>query len=689
MAKRFFRTLGRSRKQEDDLDSDSGHSFTERRAALRSTNFSGDELYSEEDSIYEPLNISKFETRFLKVIRIPRNPTKRMSFEIEKFSLSRPPNYLTLSYCWGDITHLSSIRVSGNKVYISKNLESALRHSGFEPGDYIWADAICINQDDDNEKAHQIGLMGHIYSKAQETAVWLGEESRDTPHAYDLITEIQALASNSHMNFIPSDEFASALRDTYYPIRSLRGLYELLTRPYWERVWIIQEIAKSQKVKVRCGTYCFDLAALLAISEHVDDLSKHNHTLISAIQEFREQEISAQRGGLRMPLLQALIRSRHSLATNPRDKVYALLNLTRDGNDLIPMPSYTESAGEIFRDLTMTFRRSPYAMESIILSPWVPLVTKSKAHSWAVDWADLAFNIPPWLASNISTRYIARSGEEPNKLLEFSKELRVRVKQLVKIESISDASMAYAVQQQVPVEKAPSIMISFCSTLWGTFFSKTPKVPHAELVWALVYIIAYDRSQTNWDSRRRAAHTQDVIKQLSWLIVDSFPLAIWARECLSNRTAFFRELASTMPTEDARTFYSLRDEHGMQSTGISLSDKISPLNPLHELSVGAMHVWDELLSSLDMRPEYGFQFAICNGGDVVLVPYAAREEDRIYQVHGCHLPVILRKNFFIGEACIGIDSDGHWIAARDYPRTAEADTTKYLYLRLRRGTDDD
>jgi hypothetical protein len=41
---------------------------------------------------------------------------------------------------------------------------------------YIWADAICINQSDVEEKTEQVRMMGDIYEAAQIVVIWLGPE---------------------------------------------------------------------------------------------------------------------------------------------------------------------------------------------------------------------------------------------------------------------------------------------------------------------------------------------------------------------------------------------------------------------------------------------------------------------------------------------------------------------------------
>jgi hypothetical protein len=104
-------------------------------------------------------------------------------------------------------------------------------------------------------------------------------------------------------------------------------------------------------------------------------LSERTRTLLRAIVRFRAQE--QEYGGLstntRMPLFEALIRSRYSLATDPRDKVYALLGMTSDGSNLAPLPTYAGSVEKIFYDLTNAIIRSQQPSNVVLLANEVPL----------------------------------------------------------------------------------------------------------------------------------------------------------------------------------------------------------------------------------------------------------------------------------------------------------------------------
>lgn len=93
---------------------------------------------------------------------------------------------------------------------------------------YLWIGALCINQDDIPERDHQVGLMSRIYSPAGMVLVWLRPASRSTSNK----TGWPADLTNEH---------------NYEEMRSI------LSRPYWTRLWILQEIVLAKSITVICG----------------------------------------------------------------------------------------------------------------------------------------------------------------------------------------------------------------------------------------------------------------------------------------------------------------------------------------------------------------------------------------------------------------------------------------------------
>ena len=106
-------------------------------------------------------------------------------------ALKDAPRFNVLSYCWGGQPRDQPILVSGCQALITESLATALRHlrPAFE-GFYTWADAICINQDDLQEKTWQVQLMRDVYSAATRVIIWLGPSTSETNMAFDGIQEL-------------------------------------------------------------------------------------------------------------------------------------------------------------------------------------------------------------------------------------------------------------------------------------------------------------------------------------------------------------------------------------------------------------------------------------------------------------------------------------------------------------------
>ncbi|OAL03178.1 HET-domain-containing protein, partial [Phaeosphaeriaceae sp. SRC1lsM3a] len=179
---------------------------------------------------YSSLDYGRFETRFLCLAALIGDEADQLlRFDIEIGSISNPPDFQALSYCWGKDLGKAEIWVSGTKLNVSTNLEAALRSSGVAVGTRIWVDAICINQNDLYEKSYQVKMMGQIYSKAKKVITWLGVEA---PYSYAAARVVNKITRRCMTEQVDIDI----------------GLAELFSRSYWERVWIIQEVAKASVV---------------------------------------------------------------------------------------------------------------------------------------------------------------------------------------------------------------------------------------------------------------------------------------------------------------------------------------------------------------------------------------------------------------------------------------------------------
>jgi hypothetical protein len=161
-----------------------------------------------------------------------------------KFSSRSRPKYEALSYMWGPPEESQLIYVNEVPVRIRANLHSALRHLQLpsEPR-CLWVDALCINQDDVEERNHQVAQMGRIYSLARLVVAWVGDSDRLSDSAMSLFSTWNP----------PSFDVWNPYLDDRLTLHGLTAVKSFCYRAYWERLWIIQEIVLATNIVVQCG----------------------------------------------------------------------------------------------------------------------------------------------------------------------------------------------------------------------------------------------------------------------------------------------------------------------------------------------------------------------------------------------------------------------------------------------------
>jgi hypothetical protein len=158
--------------------------------------------------------------------------------------------YTALSYCWGNDLPDISISINGFAFKITKNLHQALlslrqRHRYKQ----IWIDAICINQSDLEEKNMHIREMGMIYASAALVFVWLGEEDEEPAWAIQTISQLCDY-ENSEKD---DDRPYSTEVDTFLDAKQVSALNAFYNRPWFKRLWIVQEYFLSKDAVLACG----------------------------------------------------------------------------------------------------------------------------------------------------------------------------------------------------------------------------------------------------------------------------------------------------------------------------------------------------------------------------------------------------------------------------------------------------
>ncbi|KAE8394461.1 HET-domain-containing protein [Aspergillus alliaceus] len=330
---------------------------------------------------YSTLQLKPDTVRLARLLPPEKND---IQIKCELFNYSLPERsdrkhpYEALSYVWGSEMKPNTIILNGSAFSITQNLYTALtylRHPQLERT--IWVDAICINQDDDDEKSIQIPLMRAIYAQANRVIVWLGEAMADGDKALKTIhylAEDKSLQDKSLLAQNWDTSEAACLR--------------LLQREWFQRIWVLQEVGVARCISIICGSvevnghiFCEGLSNL----RHSVKLPRSILPVLSLIRGalFRPSYDIDSHGTLAIGELLDMYRNHN--ATKPHDKVYALLGLSKENTDKAGLkPNYRLQWNEVFKQVAMHIFPSSCSVET-----WPGAqVAVIKGKGWILGYVD-------------------------------------------------------------------------------------------------------------------------------------------------------------------------------------------------------------------------------------------------------------------------------------------------------------
>ncbi|CAF3630277.1 hypothetical protein SNK05_002114 [Fusarium graminearum] len=238
-------------------------------------------------------------------------------------NLSDIQPYDAVSYVWGDMKDPISISVqdadgSQTHVRISRNCHAALS-SLRDPhaSRLLWIDSICIDQESTAEKNHQIGLMGLIYQNASKVMVYLGKGTSESDTAMRCLRELDEPSNDNSLAAVGA---SAVLQENRVAVDNL------FKRPWFFRVWVLQEITFAQTATVICGDYQLDWESFKTFyhwNVNAGWIEKLPFSINYAVSP--SPFVSYVTYGER--LLKILVDTRSCGATDPRDKLYAIIPL--------------------------------------------------------------------------------------------------------------------------------------------------------------------------------------------------------------------------------------------------------------------------------------------------------------------------------------------------------------------------
>ena len=199
-------------------------------------------------SAYTVLDSENAEFRLLRLRST--SSAERIECELRAFSLrdGNPTPYKALSYQWGGNECSHHVRLNNETIHVRKNLHGFLSQMVVEQRqDWFFIDAFCINQDDEEERASQVNLMGTIYRCADEVMAWILREPFYPANDFRFAYYDKAETPNAEQKDVLEGILFSEGR-----VKELRIL--VLFNSFWSRIWIIQEVLLAKRLTVRIGS---------------------------------------------------------------------------------------------------------------------------------------------------------------------------------------------------------------------------------------------------------------------------------------------------------------------------------------------------------------------------------------------------------------------------------------------------
>ncbi|KXT18226.1 hypothetical protein AC579_2895 [Pseudocercospora musae] len=285
--------------------------------------------------------------------------------------------YDALSYTWG--CHSDKVvTLNGPPGFaVTDNLFVALqRLRKTEEAVWLWIDAICINQNDLDERARQIRLMGRIYNRARKVLIWLGDAD-----------EPETVTEQTYKWTFGWSAPVSAFQD--WQLRSLAAAIRNTRPSWWTRAWVLQETVLAYWDPPICfGTFTMTVSEFNWMSSLIEDEGPTQTAIFLRVREdlrrtpFMERKLDQTWTRSITEYAKRLCRLD---ATDPRDKVYSVLGVIHPTEQEKIVIDYTKEIWKVYANATgaaITANQILELLAFVTVDRW----RAANLPSWAVDF---------------------------------------------------------------------------------------------------------------------------------------------------------------------------------------------------------------------------------------------------------------------------------------------------------------
>ncbi|KAK8135690.1 heterokaryon incompatibility protein [Apiospora sp. TS-2023a] len=365
-------------------------------------------------SPHRPLGDSPTEIRIVNLL--PGEYGDPIECVLEHIDMDTTKSYEALSYCWGEASITKPILLDSKSYAVTTNLFDGLQrlrktHSPRR----LWIDSLCINQSDLAERSRQVQKMKEIYERALNVVVWLGEcrpwSTEAVREVFDFVVELAFACRNDIRDKMIARYGYSKLW------QQQRKWIEFIRQHQWfERMWVLQEVAvRPSMVKYRpdlepllmCGELKMSfywLKSSTSFWERLPETHKSlaiglyppldRHLLIHQIHQGHREDHRAQQLGINLEyqlLWYLRLAVTQFRATDPRDRIYALLGLLCGGT--LPQhlhPDYQKPMNQVLAEFARFILDGTKALEIIQFRGG----KTSNLPSWIPDWTHRPTMVP-------------------------------------------------------------------------------------------------------------------------------------------------------------------------------------------------------------------------------------------------------------------------------------------------------